>query len=315
MQHRVEELRMDFERPAFRAPRHPPELRGPQQGCCGPRGVLLRLQRGAAPIAGTATAFRLPSLKNEIALNFSTLFGEGADRYAAARPLYPKALFDYIATQSPRRLAAWDCGTGNGQAAIGLAGYFERVEATDISAEQIARAFAHPRVRYGVQPAETTHFADAQFDVVNVGQALHWFELDAFWAEVRRVLKPGGLFVASGYRWSQVEPGIDAVIQRELLDLILPYWPQNNRLVWNGYRDVTFPFERVSAPALEMVNFWNLDQLFDYFLTWSGTRLAIAELGPEFVERARQAVAGPWGGAAVKRAVVTPLAVLAGRRN
>lgn len=279
------------------------------------RRALLHGQRAAPSIAGTATASCLPSLENEIVLNFSTLFGDGADRYAAARPLYPKSLFDYIATQSPQRRGAWDCGTGNGQAAIGLAGYFDQVEATDISAEQIARAFTHPRVRYGVQPAESTSFGAAQFDVVHVGQALHWFELDAFWAEVGRVLKPGGLFVASGYRWSQVEPGIDALIQRELLDVILPYWPQNNRLVWNGYRDVALPFERISAPALEMVNFWNLDQLFDYFLTWSGTRLAIAELGPDFVERAKQAVAGPWGGAAVKRAVVTPLTLLAGRRS
>ena len=122
---------------------------------------------------------------------FADHFSEKSDLYAAARPTYPGILFRSIAGQSPGRERAWDCATGNGQAAVGLARHFAHVEATDASAEQIANAIAAPNVRYSVQPAESTSFAAASFDAITVAQARHWFDLDRFHAEVRRVLRPG----------------------------------------------------------------------------------------------------------------------------
>ena len=126
----------------------------------------------------------------------SKLFCNNADLYASSRPMYPKELFDFIASLVQSHDAAWDCATGNGQAAIGMAKHFSKVEATDISKEQITSAFYSENIKYSVQSGESTNFRDNQFDLVNVAQALHWFDHEKFWGEVARVLKPNGVFVA-----------------------------------------------------------------------------------------------------------------------
>ncbi|WP_445361712.1 methyltransferase domain-containing protein [Microbulbifer sp. EKSA005] len=51
---------------------------------------------------------------------------------------------------APSNKLAWDCACGSGQAAIGLAKLFSSVYATDISAEQIKAAKAHPKIHYQV---------------------------------------------------------------------------------------------------------------------------------------------------------------------
>ena len=49
-------------------------------------------------------------------------------------------LFTYLASLCPAHDLAWDCATGNGQAAVALAPHFEQVIATDASAQQIDQA-------------------------------------------------------------------------------------------------------------------------------------------------------------------------------
>src|SRR4051812_19118878 len=119
-------------------------------------------------------------------------FSRQAAGYSVYRPSYPDALFDFVAGLAPARRRAWDCATGNGQAAVGLARLFESVVATDASAAQIAHAHRHPRVAYRVAPAESSGLEAGTIDLVTVAQAAHWLDLDAFYEEVRRVLVPGG---------------------------------------------------------------------------------------------------------------------------
>ena len=116
------------------------------------------------------------------------LFSVESSRYAVARPQYPDQLFDYLADLCEETDSVWDCATGSGQAAISLTKHFDSVQATDVSAAQIANAFAQERVYYSVQPAEKTNFETASFDLVTVATALHWFNLERFWPEVHRVL-------------------------------------------------------------------------------------------------------------------------------
>ena len=239
-------------------------------------------------------------------------FSRKSDLYARARPTYPDALFAFVAAQSPARRRAWDCATGNGQAALGLARHFESVEATDASAEQIANALAAPRVRYSVQPAEETDFEAASFDAVCVAQALHWLDLERFYGEVRRVLKPAGVFAAWGYNRHQVSPEFDAAFNELFFEPLRPYWPPQNAKLWAGYRDEAFPFVPVEAPAFAIEMRWSLAQLVDYAGTWSATRRYIAEAAPDFLERARAALAPAWGTNAV-RLVTIPIVVRAGR--
>src|SRR5687768_3377362 len=126
-------------------------------------------------------------------------FSSVARQYAQSRPTYPDALFAWLASCCAERRLAWDVGAGNGQASVALARHFARVLATDLSAEQIAQATPHERVEYRAAPAERSALPDQDTDLVTVAQALHWFDLDPFYREVRRVLKPAGVFAAWCY--------------------------------------------------------------------------------------------------------------------
>jgi SAM-dependent methyltransferase len=240
-------------------------------------------------------------------------FNDQAQLYAAARPTYPPVLYEWLAKQCMEYDAAWDCATGNGQAAVALADYFQRVEASDVSANQLAAATLHPRVRYTRQEAEATDYPAASFDLVTVAAALHWFNFDCFWPEVRRVLKPGGVFAAWGYSWQSISPEIDAALKQHVLKVTAPYWASQNRLLWNDYRDVPFPFKRLDAPSFELKLDWTLDELFDYIHTWSATRRCMEAQGQDFFLMARQALTQIWGDPHKKRQVRMKLCLIAGR--
>jgi SAM-dependent methyltransferase len=206
-------------------------------------------------------------------------FSIASDAYASDRPLYPAALFDWIAASCRDHRTAWDCATGNGQAALALAAHFGRVEATDISPEQIAHARPAPQVTYSVTPAERTGFAESSFDLVTVAQALHWFDFDAYWDEVRRVAKPGAFFCAWGYSWFEADAELRTALIDPLMELMAPHWAPNNRLIWDGYPSaaIGFPFKRVAAPAFAIRTEWDIEGLVRFIRTWSAYKLASAE--------------------------------------
>jgi SAM-dependent methyltransferase len=252
-------------------------------------------------------------LRMNTAPGFIDAFSDAAERYATARPTYPKALFETLAALAPAKKSAWDCGTGNGQAAVGLAEFFECIDATDASAEQIAQAQPHPRVRYRAVPAEASGLADGSVDLVSVAQALHWFDRDRFFSEVQRIARPAAILAVYGYSWFYLTPTLDELTDRWLLQPLHSYWSANNRLLWDGYRTIAFPFEEVTSPCLAIHLTWTLDQLFDYYLTWSGPRRKIAADGNEFVSVARRAFESAWGDPAQPRHVVMPMSVRLGR--
>jgi SAM-dependent methyltransferase len=243
----------------------------------------------------------------------STLFQDKAALYAQARPHYPSVLFAFLASLTASRARAWDCATGSGQAAIGLANHFDRVEATDIADGPIANAFVHDRVKYSVQPAETTNFAAHDFDLINVAQALHWFDLERFWTEVRRVLRPGGIFAAYCYAWSHVSPEIDAAVEAYVKGPVSGYWAPNNRLCWDGYRTIAFPFEPLQTPTFTLTNTWDFPQFMEYMHTWSAVRRCMDKNGTGFYDLAGEKILEAWGDQDSKREVRSPLYVVVGR--
>jgi SAM-dependent methyltransferase len=245
-------------------------------------------------------------------MSFVDLFSDSAHRYAAARPRYPDTLIDFIARSSPSLDAAWDCGTGNGQVAVDLARHFKTVWATDPSQAQINQAIPCQGVVYSVQPAEKVSFADHSIDATTVAQALHWFDLERFFPEARRVLKTGGFFCAWGYSWSHVEPAVDAVMQASILEPVREYWADQNAALWEGYKSVHLPFKAVDAPSFSIRMEWTLLEYMAYVHTWSATRRAIQAEGAGFFEAACKRMEQAWGGQDRVRQVKMPLAVIAG---
>jgi len=226
---------------------------------------------------------------------FTDLFSEHSALYASIRPKYPEELFAYLASLSSKRDRAWDCATGNGQAAIGLAHHFREVQATDASPQQIEHASQAENITYSVQHAEQTNFANEYFDLVTVAQALHWLDHDRFFVEVRRVLRPGAIFAAWGYNWFHVSPEIDALVQKKLLPLIAPFWLSQNGHLWNSFRDIAFPFERIESPKFFLRPTWTAEQFLAYIHTWSATRRCVGEKGPEYLGAASEEISLAWG--------------------
>lgn len=247
------------------------------------------------------------------AMSFIDLFSDTSDLYAAARPRYPDELFALIAATAPAPGRVWDCGTGNGQAAVSLAAHFDVVCGTDPSAEQIAHATPAANVRYSVQPAEATLFPARHFDAICVAQALHWFDFPRFFAEARRVAAPGAVFAAWGYTWFELTPEFDAAFDPAIKQIVARYWPPQTLHLWNAYADVPFPFARLPAPEFRIRVRWTLPQFFAYIHTWSATRRCIDAEGPAFFEAARDRLLPLWGEPETVRDIDMPMFLWMGR--
>ena len=196
-------------------------------------------------------------------------FSSQSSQYAKFRPTYPKELYNFIFSHVTQTHSAWDCATGNGQVAIVLAQTFDQVFATDISAKQLAQAPQVGNVIYKVEPAENTRFEFQSFDLITVAQALHWFKFDAYFAEVKRLLKPEGLFVAIGYGLMKINPEIDQIVNYLYKDILGTYWDPERKHIEDGYQNIPFPFEAIESPNLAISTRWNFNQLVGYLETWS----------------------------------------------
>ncbi len=245
---------------------------------------------------------------------FSDHFAPVASQYAAARPGYPPALFAWLAAQCADHALAWDCATGSGQAAVALGAHFAGVIATDASAAQLAQANAHPRVAYRLAPAEQSGLDDGSVDLVTVAQALHWFDLPRFHAEVRRVLKPGGVVAAWSYGIARIEDAaVDALTRDFYHRALAPYWPPERHHVETGYRELAFPFPALPVPALRMAATWTLGELLGYARSWSATARLTAARGEAPWQSFASRLAEGWGDAERTLTITWPLTVLAGR--
>jgi len=246
-------------------------------------------------------------------MTFKDHFSGQAAEYARFRPAYPEALFDYLASVVSNRNAAWDCATGSGQAAIALAKHFQSVIATDASEKQIANAQPADRVHYRVAPAEKSGIDSNSIDLITVAQALHWLDLPNFYAEAKRVLKPGGLIAVWNYDFLQVNPAIDAMVNRFYHDIVGPFWPPERRVIEEGYTTLAFPFHEITPPAFRIEVRWGLPQLIGYLETWSATQRFIAanELDP--VTLIADELGTAWNDGDSTKLVVWPLTLRIGR--
>ena len=247
-------------------------------------------------------------------MSFADHFSGVSADYAAFRPRYPDALFAFLAAAAAAREAAWDCATGNGQAAVGLARHFASVIATDASEAQIAHATPHPRVTYRVAPAEASGLEDRSVDLVTAAQAVHWFDRPRFWAEARRVLRPGGGVVAVWTYWFfSIAPELDAIVQRFYKRTVGPFWPPERKLTEDRYRTIEFPFAEFAVPEFTIEQPLTLEDVAGYIRTWSATRAFVQRHRRDPVETLVAELAPVWGDPRTPRLTRWPVAVRAGR--
>jgi SAM-dependent methyltransferase len=235
--------------------------------------------------------------------------------YARFRPDYPPELFKFVASIAPAKTSAWDCATGNGQAAIGLAEHFAHVVATDVSSQQISKARPHPRIEYRVAAAEASGLSDRSMDAITVCQALHWLDRPKFFAEAARVLAPRGVLVVSVYSDAELEDqSLNPVLQHYNKAVVGKYWPAERKIVDEQYRSIKFPFtEELPTPPLVMQREWTLAELVGYVRSWSATVRYIEAMGVDPTEELRTTLSRRWDDPLASKRVVWPFTLRAGR--
>ena len=245
-------------------------------------------------------------------MTFKDHFSRQAADYAKFRPGYPRELFDYLGSIAPSRQLAWDCGTGNGQAAVALASVFDRMIATDASEKQIANAQPDERVEYRVASAEESGLESGTIDLIMVAQALHWFDLPRFYEEVPRVLKSNGVFAASAYKFFHITPEIDRLVNHRYYDKVVgSFWPAERALV-EKFEELPFPFSEIQTPSFEMIAQWNLKHLLGYLRSWSATQRFIAANKRDPLKAIADDLRAAWGDPGQMRKVVWPLILRVG---
>jgi SAM-dependent methyltransferase len=244
---------------------------------------------------------------------FEDHFGRKAEEYARHRPRHPDALLDWVSALAPSRGLAWDCGTGTGQVAIALAERFTHVIATDASEQQIAHAIAHERIEYRVEPASAVTIANGSVDLVTVAAAVHWFDLEPFYAEVKRVAKPGAVIAVWTYWLPIIAPAIDARLAEYTTEIVGASWPERIQRVIDRYETLPFPFEELAAPQFETMAEWDLHALEAYVDTWSATQRYLHEHGHHPIERIHAELEREWDDADTLRTIRWPLYLRVGR--
>jgi SAM-dependent methyltransferase len=244
----------------------------------------------------------------------ASLFASVAREYADFRPGYPPELFAWLARVSPARRAVWDVGCGSGQASIALAEHFDEVLATDVSPEQITAAKLHPRVSYRVAPAERSGLADSSVDLVTVAQALHWFEVEAFYAEARRVARRGAVLAVWNYPRPRFEdPALERAFLAFYTEVVGPYWPAERRHIEANYETLPFPFEPLEAPPFALRLEWTLAQVLGYVSSWSATARYRAARDQDPVALLADVLGALWPATHTAMTLRMPLGLRAGR--
>ena len=238
---------------------------------------------------------------------FHDHFSNHASNYVKYRPHYPTNLFEYLASLTHEHKRVWDCGTGNGQAALGLTPYFGHVIATDPSEKQITNAVKHENIKYYVTSAEQPGFKSRTVDLITAAQAVHWFDFDVFYGEVKRILKPGGILAFWCYDLLYISPKIDKILYQYYTNIVGPFWPPERRLVEGKYQSIPLPFDELEAPKFQMKALWNLSELLGYLDTWSATQRFIRKHGFHPIRRIEERLTKVWGSPKVRKHIQWPL--------
>lgn len=251
-------------------------------------------------------------------MDFKDYFSKQAKEYSKYRPKYPSEIFSYLSSLVSEHNTAWDCATGNGQAAIGLEPFFKKIIATDASSSQIEHAELHPKIEYHTATAEESGLSSDSINLLTVATAIHWIDTDKFYPEVKRIVKNGGVLAVWTYTESTVNDEIDAVYKNYSEKIIGDYWPDENKKAWDFENLIHLPFEKIETPGMEEPEFeinlnWDLTDYLNYLITWSATQNYISKTGENPIEIVYDDFLKAWGDKDIKRNMKKYLRLKAGR--
>ena len=225
----------------------------------------------------------------------SKRFTKQSSAYATFRPEYPRSLFEFLSGKVKSNQLAWDCATGTGQAARSLSQYFDQVIATDISLSQINEASGEDNIIFKEASAEKSPLQSESVDLITIAQAIHWFDLDQFYKEVDRVLKPGGLISAWGYGFFKCREDLNAVFDHFSYEILKPYWSDRNWFLVDGYPGLKLPYTKLETPSVFLEVEWNFEQVKGYLKSWSAYQKFIDENHQDPFMRIEQDLKTIWG--------------------
>ena len=246
---------------------------------------------------------------------FRDHFSSQAMNYQKYRPGYPDELFSYLCSLCYDKKYAWDSGTGNGQCALELTRYFDKILATDPSESQIKGATQQTQIKYDVSLAEKCPESDQSFDLITVAQALHWFDFNAFFKEVKRVSKQGGIFAAWTYTHAEVSPDVDLIYSKFYSDIVGKYWPEERKFVEDKYKSIIFPFEDIESPNFKIKIKYSRADYLAYLGTWSAVKNYKLDNQNDPIELIESEIAEVWEDKEELREVKWPIHLRVGRMN
>ncbi len=246
---------------------------------------------------------------------FKDHFSSNSEGYNNFRPDYPDTLFHYLSAISPRTNSAWDCATGSGQSARKLAHHFKQIIATDASVHQLQNTPKHANIIYALAYADQAPIKKDAIDLITVAQALHWFDMEPFFAEAERVLRKKGILAVWTYNLLSITPELDEIIIVFYRETVGPFWPPERQYVENGYREITFPFTQIAAPDFHMQAQWSFAHLIGYLNTWSAVKCYKERKCQDPLDLVKEDLYRVWGDPNVFREVTWPLSLRVGRKN
>lgn len=249
-------------------------------------------------------------------MKYTNHFGVGSREYLRFRPDYPEKLFVYLSSLLDTHDVAWDCGTGNGQAALSLSAFFNEVIATDTNPSQLREAPKTSNIHYYPWPAEKTHLEKASVDLITIAQALHWFDFTRFYNEAKRVLKPNGVIAAWCYSLCSISSKIDPIV-KDLYFKILgdEYWPKERLFIDTHYETIPFPFHKLHPPHFHIEKKITFEELLGYLNTWSAVKEYKKRNSHDPIQLIYPELMNAWGDMAVKETIQWPIHLLVGKLN
>ncbi|HHW39249.1 MAG TPA: class I SAM-dependent methyltransferase [Bacillales bacterium] len=240
-------------------------------------------------------------------------FSIQAKQYSKYRPHYPKELYMYLLSCVKEKKRAWDCATGNGQAAVALSEYFDNVIGTDLSLSQLTHAIKKRNIEYYESVAESTPIASNSIDLITLAQALHWFDFNKFYKEVHRVGAHDSIIAAWCYGQCTISKPIDEITDYLYRDVLNGFWPNESKYIQEEYMTIPFPFKKIESPAFHMMEEWNLDEYIGYLNTWSATQKFITNAGTSLLSPIHNELKKAWGEPETHHKVTWPIHMLIGK--